>query len=338
MKKGLSGFGTDKNFNSDGSITNQGVVNEIINCFKTSITQESLKTETIFASQFIILLTPKNYEKRVNTFIYVVSESVQLFYKRLRKESRKRNVSPPLIPMWSFNFAPAEIFDSEEIRSIKVFGTTAKIDFNNLKGNTKINITIKRTDNEVYQQLDIEQNTFKGIKFKNEGKFEVPYDPNLAEDKRRLWSIFKCIEKFLKKDKENAKTSPNSTSRGSEKAQSTSGKAIAQIKWTLADKSKQGLYTMKVHEIVIARDTTENKANPNYLLIDSVYVSRIHARIRYLKTTSQFQIASFSRYPTLIGGEPIPQSNPDTPSWTDLPINAEITLNDQIIMIFTGSR
>jgi hypothetical protein len=92
---------------------------------------------------------------------------------------------------------------------------------------------------------------------------------------------------------------------------------------------------MRDREIVIARKEPDNQQFPNYLLLESVYVSNPHARIRYNESTQRFELASFSRNETRVNERVIQRSEPAEPQWHELPDEAQILLNSMVTLQFS---
>jgi hypothetical protein len=109
---------------------------------------------------------------------------------------------------------------------------------------------------------------------------------------------------------------------------------LARIDYFMGDKNKGDSYIMKDTEIVIARREVENLGYSNYLLLDSLYVSNPHARIRLNENTGKFQIASFSAHETRVNEVVIVKSEAESPRWFDLEPKSQVLLNGIVTLEF----
>ncbi|WP_421828344.1 FHA domain-containing protein [Larkinella sp.] len=292
-------------------VTNERLRAEILECFDFSIKKKRVGNIAIFDMHYIIIMSPEAFQEIFQTLPYVVKVVINDFYKRLKKIKKSSEIGS-VSSNWVFQFAPGKEFNGEKVDSLIIMGapTGYNMNENQNNGQAKIKVTIKSKKTTEFERLDLNQDAFKGIDFRATGVFAVKFNPELE------WG----------------ETSTLTRSKGA---------TLANIEWYLGDQNKEGAYAMKVSEIVIARDTDQDKSihrgKPNYLLLDSKWISDIHARIRFQEANRQFQIASFSRNETRVNEQLIPRSEAANPKWVNLPTPAKITLNTTVVLKFEST-
>lgn len=127
---------------------------------------------------------------------------------------------------------------------------------------------------------------------------------------------------------------PGSATRNATVLPRSLAAGLAELTYYIAELNKEDSYLMRDREIVVARKEPENQHFPNYLLLESAYVSNPHARIRYDDATQTFQLASFSRNETRVNEQLILRSEPASPQWYTLPDKAQILLNSMVTLHF----
>ncbi|OIN60972.1 FHA domain-containing protein [Arsenicibacter rosenii] len=285
-------------------VTNTRLMNELLACFDASVQQESVGSSLLFNMHYLIILHPDTYNARLSSLPVVVKETVKAFYKRLSELRNQYEEISPVSANWQFKFGPGVSFNNETIEpnDILVIGTLTGVKEGGYQQNTKATVKPKRTN--VFDRMDINLDTLRHIDFNESGSFTVKFNADLQ--------------------------------LGSESQPRHKEAGLARISYHLPEQDTDEQFTMQVREIVIARKEPENMSYSNYLLIDSLYVSNPHARIRYHESTRQFQIASFSRNETRVNERIIPRSDLTDPQWLELPNQAQILLNGFITLHFDG--
>lgn len=316
MKKKDQGFLTRfTNFfvplpDKPSSITNNTILQELLSCFEDSCRHESVGSSLLFNTHFIIVLHPDVYESRVASLPIIVKEAVKIFYRRLAQLKKGYEDISPVSSAWHFRFGPGTEFNHESlgVNDIKVIGmlTGFKESMGNHEPtrNATTKVTMKSKKTNVYDKMDIDLQSLRHINFLENGTFSVKFNSDLQVGSAALTSA---------------------------------GNGIATIEFYMADKNLQETYTMKDKEIVIARKEPGNQGYPNYLLIDSSYVSNPHARIRFNDSSQKFQIASFSGNETRVNEKIIPRSEPASPQWQDLQDAAQVLLSSMVTLKFKNT-
>ncbi|WP_338876154.1 FHA domain-containing protein [Spirosoma sp. SC4-14] len=302
------------------TITNTQILDELIASFSDSIRRESVGSSMLFNAHYLIILHPDTYEERQNAFPVIVNEAVKAFTSLIKSQKTNYEHIAPVSSNWFFKFGGGHEFGGEPIHpgDVKVIGALTGM----LPGqgpaqaseNWRATRRVKQTNR--YEKVDLDPNTFRHIDFREPGAFVVKFtfDTN-AEAIKRPAGLG------------NATQSAPIPHRNL-------GSGLAQIDYYVAELSKEANYQMRDREIVVARKEPDNQHFPNYLLIESAYVSNPHARIRYNDATQSFQITSFSRNETRVNEQLIPRSEPASPQWFALPDDAQILLNSMVTLHF----
>ena len=317
MKKNSGDFfGTLKNLLVPDSktpslqVTNNDILNDLIECFNNSCSTESVGTSLLFNMHFLVILHPAVYEQRLASLPVVVKEAVKNFYKKLQSCRRHYEDIAPVSSLWQFRFGPATDFNGEKITSadIRVVGmlTGARADGMGTDRQVSAKVTMKSKLTNVFDKMDLNLDVFRHIHFAENGNFTVKFNNDLSL---------------------TANAVPQQQIRKTENG-------FARIDYFMGDKNKGGVYIMKDTEIVIARREPENQGYSNYLLIDSSYVSNPHARIRVNETTGKCQIASFSSHETRVNEVVIARSDADNPRWVNLEPKSQVLLNGIVTLAF----
>ncbi|WP_234736765.1 FHA domain-containing protein [Tellurirhabdus bombi] len=286
-------------------VTNNRILNELVECFDDSLRKESVGTSLLFNAHFLIILHPDTYETRLPSLPVVVKEAVKAFYNKLQKLKVDYEDISPVSANWHFKFGPGVEFNNEkvDVHDVKVIGMLTGLKESGSQAKTKV--TMKPKKSNVYDKMDVNLDALRHIDFRESGAFTVKFNPDL-----RL---------------------------GAEAQPRAAGGALAQIEYYLGDKDQEETYQMRDKEIVVARKEVDNQGYSNYLLVDSPYVSNPHARIRYNEAEKRFQIASFSRNETRVNERIIPKSELADPQWFDLAPKSQILLNSLVTLTFQSN-
>lgn len=304
-------------------VTNSRILNELKASFEDSIQRESVGTSMLFNAHFLIILHPDIYEDRQNAFPVVVNEAVQAFNDAIEQHRNEYGRVSPVASSWFFKFGAGREFNGEPVNlaDVKVIGALTGILPGNVQAGAasgKVNVTQRVKQTNRYEKVDVDLNAFQHIDFREPGAFVVKFNfhspvnsptPSLSSGATRVAS--------------SASPLPASLQAG-----------LAQISYYIAELNKEDSYLMRDREIVIARKESDNQHFPNYLLLESAYVSNPHARIRYNDSTQSFQIASFSRNETRVNEQLVQRSEPASPQWVDLPDQAQLLLNSMVTLHF----
>ncbi|GAB3491730.1 hypothetical protein GCM10027341_05080 [Spirosoma knui] len=307
------------------AVTNKRILDELVDSFEDSIHRESVGSSMLFNAHFLIILHPDTYEDRLNAFPVVVNEAVQAFNALIESSKGQYTYVSPVASSWYFKFGAGREFNGEPVEptDINVIGALTGI----LPGTAqlqaasdKVNVTRRVKQTNRYEKVDVDLNAFQHIDFREPGAFVVKFGfalPATSQSASRSSVVGAGVTR------PNAPNLPRSLDSG-----------LAQLDYYIAETNKEYTYLMRDREVVVARKEPENESFPNYLLLESAYVSNPHARIRYNEPTNSFQIASFSRNETRVNEQLVARSEPADPHWVDLPDRAQILLNSMVTLNF----
>ncbi|GAA4397931.1 hypothetical protein GCM10023187_07910 [Nibrella viscosa] len=302
-------------------VTNERILAELADCFNTSLLAESVGHSLLFNTSYFVILHPKTYEERLPALPVIVDEAVRRFYDLLRARKGPDDKIMPVSSHWYFKFGPGTEFNGRLIGrdDVEVIGSLAGVSLAEpaqpeafVAANVKATVRVKNTN--MFDKLDINQQAFEHIDFRESGTFAIKLNPALAGD-----------ETPLMMPPVPAMPVP----------QAVRPSALARIDCYLADSNTEKTFWMEDREMVVARKEPDNEAFPNYLRLESPYVSNPHARIRYNEAENRFQIVSYSRNETRVNEQVIERSEPANPQWTDLPDKAQVLLNGVVTLSFS---
>lgn len=302
------------------TVTNNRILNELVASFQDSIHRESVGTSLLFNAHFLIILHPDTYEERQNAFPVIVDEAVKSFKAIIESQKGQYERVAPVASSWFFKFGGGREFGGEVVTpsDVNVVGALTGI----LPGNGQaqsggsVNVTRRVKQTNRYEKVDVDLNSFQHIDFREPGAFAVKFNFDAS-------SVTNARPPMPGTATRNATVLPRSLAAG-----------LAEISYYIAELNKEDSYLMRDREIVVARKESDNQHFPNYLLLESAYVSNPHARIRYDDATQAFQLASFSRNETRVNEQLIPRSEPASPQWYALPDKAQILLNSMVTLNF----
>ncbi len=302
------------------TVTNALILDELVASFQDSMHRESFGTSMLFNAHFLIILHPATYEERQNAFPVIVSEAVNAFKAIVELHRGDYERIAPVASSWFFKFGGGREFGGESLTpaDIHVVGALTGILPGNMlaQSSDKLNVTRRVKQTNRYEKVDVDLNAFQHIAFREPGAFVVKFgfEPSVTTSAR---APVVGID-----------------SRGAAELPRSLGEGLAQINYHIAELNQEDSYLMRDREIVVARKEPDNQHFPNYLLLESAYVSNPHIRIRYSDATRSFQIASFSRNETRVNEQLIPRSDPTSPHWQPLPDMAQILLNSMVTLNF----
>ncbi|GAB4025984.1 FHA domain-containing protein [Spirosoma gilvum] len=302
------------------TVTNKRILDELVTSFEDSISRESVGSSMLFNAHYLIILHPDTYDERQNAFPVIVDEAIKAFKTIIESHKGAYERVAPVASSWFFKFGGGREFSGETVSPTDVYVVGALTGI--LPGNEqrqssdKLHVTRRVKQTNRYEKVDVDLNTFQHIDFREPGAFVVKFkfdsSPSIGE----------------------RATMPGSATRNATSLPRSIAAGLADITYYIAELNKEDSYLMRDREIVIARKEPENQHFPNYLLLESVYVSNPHARIRYDDVTHTFQLASFSRNETRVNEQLIPRSEPASPQWYTLPDKAQILLNSMVTLNF----
>jgi hypothetical protein len=304
------------------AVTNTRVLTELVASFEDSILRESVGSSMLFNAHFLIILHPDAYEARLNALPVIVNEAVSAFNAIIEAREADYSRVSPVASSWFFKFGAGQEFNGEPVEpdDVRVVGALTGILPGSqamASGAAPMHVTQRVQQTNRYEKIDVDQRAFQHIDFREPGAFVVKFSFDTP-----------------------TRTTGSATGRAGTGTQRSSlprslESGLAQIKYYVADRNQDATYQMRDREIVIARKEPDNQQFPNYLLLESVYVSNPHARIRYNESTQRFELASFSRNETRVNERVIQRSEPAEPQWHELPDEAQILLNSMVTLQFS---
>ncbi|MBO0935354.1 FHA domain-containing protein [Fibrella sp. HMF5335] len=334
-------------------VSNERILHEIIACFDKSLARESVGTRLLFDSHFLIILNPAAYEERLAALPVIVDEAVRTFYDHLKQRKRPQDTIVPVASHWYFKFGPGKEYNG------KVIGPGDMEVIGSLSGNAvggegakpappaparpaNVKVTRKVKNTNVYDTLDTNMLAFSHIDFRESGAFSVKID--FEQFVEPVPAPEPAAPEASTAVKDAPPTAPVSAPKPAANQAPTVAAvrkehptALARIDCYMADTNVEETYWMQDREVVLARRESDNEAFPNYIRLDSPYVSNPHARIRYNDTMQAFELASFSRNETRINEQIVTRSDPANPTWSPLPRKAQILLNGVVTLTFEGT-
>ena len=335
-------------------ISNERMLHDIITCFDKSLARESVGTRLLFDSHFLVILHPTAYDERLAALPVIVDEAVRTFYDHLRQRKRPQDTIVPVASHWYFKFGPGKEYNGRNIGpgDMEVIGALS----GNAMGaaampaapparpiNVKTTRKVKNTN--VYNTLDTNMTAFSHIDFRESGAFSVKIDFDQFAEPVAPPAPAPVLAPVPTDSAASAQPAPTALPPPAAPVQPAvravpaslaAPLALARIDCYLADANVEDTYWMQDREVVLARREPDNEAFPNYIRLDSPYVSNPHARIRYNDTTQAFELASFSRNETRVDEQIVTRSDPATPLWAPLPRQAQILLNGVVTLTFDG--
>lgn len=308
---------------SVAAVTNKRILDELVASFEESIRRESVGSSMLFNAHFLIILHPDTYEERQNAFPVIVDEAVKAFKAIIESQKGQFERVAPVASSWFFKFGGGREFSGEPVTPSDVYVVGALTGIlpgnSQVKSPEKMNVTRRVKQTNRYEKVDVDMHTFQHIDFREPGAFVVKFNFDASVAPTQPYVVGTATRK--------ATVLPPSLGAG-----------LAQIDYYVAELNKDDSYLMRDKEIVVARKEPDNQHFPNYLLVESAYVSNPHARIRYDDATHSFQIASFSRNETRVNEQLVPRSEPASPQWYALPDKAQILLNSMVTLHFQRNR
>src|SRR5207302_1487729 len=77
-------------------VTNNRILNELVECFADSLKKESVGASLLFNTHYIIILHPDTFETRLAAFPVIVKEAVKSFYNTLSQLKKQYEDASPI--------------------------------------------------------------------------------------------------------------------------------------------------------------------------------------------------------------------------------------------------
>lgn len=334
-------------------VSSEQIVRALLDSFDASLDRESIGTKLLFNAHYLIILHPTAYEQRLAALPAIVDEAVRLFYDRLRQRKGPQDRVVSVASHWFFKFGPGTDYNGEAIGpgDLRVVGSLSGQGMGEGKpgprpdtprsANTKVTRKVRNTN--VFDTLDTNRQAFSHIDFRESGAFAVDIDlsqfpdpvEEKAENSQPLQAEVDAVNSNAPaRPAPPVQSSPAPPLPAPPPAARPQPHALARLDCYMADSNVEETYWMQDREVVLARREPDNEAFPNYIRLQSPYVSNPHARIRFNDATQSFELASFSRNETRINEQVVARSEPAQPQWVPLPSPAQILLNGVVTLHF----
>ncbi|CCG99619.1 hypothetical protein FAES_1609 [Fibrella aestuarina BUZ 2] len=318
-------------------VSSEQILHALLASFDASLERESIGNKLLFNAHYLIVLHPTAYEQRLAALPAIVDEAVRLFIDHLRQRKGPHDQVMPVSSHWFFKFGPGTEYNGEAIGvgDLKVVGSLSGQSVGESprpvaqRGGNKVTRKVQNTN--VFDTLDTNRQAFSHIDFRESGAFAVDIDlsqfaPPVPQPAAQPQAPA------------NVPAAPMPASPQSRPAPGPQPQAFARIDCYMADLNTEETYWMQDREVVLARREPDNEAFPNYIRLNSPYVSNPHARIRFNDTTQSFELASFSRNETRINEQVVARSDPGQPQWVPLPSPSQILLNGVVTLQFSAQE
>lgn len=276
------------------AVTSNHVYRYILDKFRESIRELSFANRIVFYHEYIIAFNEEDYtdfmDNKKGIFGLIVQESLKSFYQSLKEFRADGKTVEPSSSKWIFRFVSNADYNPGDMGFIGRLLPGASQKEQNLR------VTFIPRQTGIAQTSDISQDILKGFTFYSDGYFEAPYMEDLAYDDKQV----------------------NRTNSG----------VLARLEAIVPDKAYLGKkieYLMKDEEIIVSGQDDKRDAG-NIFKIPSEWVNTPHLRIRYRKNEDRFYVASFGEK-TLLNEKEIKPTRPESPDWSELPVNSKLVLN-----------
>lgn len=278
------------------TLTPDDIYKYIVYKFKESIAQLSFANRIVFFHEFIVCLSPEDYNEFMNTkrgiFGVIIQESVKQFYTILKAYRQQGKTVEPSSNKWVFRF----VSHPDYKRGDKSFIGKLLPGSNNLTKEENVRVTFIPRQTGIAETFDINDDILKGFTFYSEGYYEVPYREDLVLEEGKI--------------------------------SNTESNVLARFETFVPDKEYAGKkieFLMKEEEVVVS-GKDERREGGNIFKIPSDWVNTPHLRIKFNKADGKFYVASFGEK-TILNEVEVPASDINNLSWTELPVNSRMVLN-----------
>ncbi len=276
------------------SLTPDDVYHYVIAKFNDSVRQLSFADRIVFYHEYIISFNPDDYQDFMNNkqgiLGLIVDETVKKFYEQLKQYRAAGKTVMPSSSKWVFRLVSHPDYAPGDI------GFIGKLLPGSEKKEENLRVTFIPRQTGIAQTFDVSQDVLKGFNYYSEGYYELPYLEDLESDEAKPAGDGK--------------------------------KTFARFETILPEKQFAGKkveFIMKDEEIVVSGDEETREAS-DIFKIPTEWVNTPHLQIRFNKSDGKFYLASFGER-TILNENEVAQSDVNSPSWVELPVNSKILLN-----------
>ena len=292
--------------NETGKLTNQGVMNELVNNFEKKLVEVSFDEVVTFPMSFTVIMHNDDFEQVKDYAPLLARQAVKAFYKVIDSHMTENSICENLATYWNICFVPCVGEDSEmngqaiyvekgRIQTLSaVHDTVLNKDGTEKKGGSTFTVTV--SGSTFFGEVNINKEALKNLVLVSETHLQIPWNRTPGETEGKA--------------EENGKAA---------------GISVAKI-------FTQGkVFTMQNGTYMVS-GSAETRHEPNIFRVNSDYVMNGHIRIQYIEKDNKFKIAAF--FDTTLNGNEMPKSNPSDIRWMDLENDATILLADDVEMTF----
>jgi hypothetical protein len=267
----------------------------ILSKFEESQKQLSFADRTVFYHEYIICFNEEDYRAfltdKEGIFGLIAHEAVAEFHNRLEK---LRNAGKSVVPAsnkWVFRFVSHPDYGRGDKGFIGKLMPEASV-----QGNDNLRVTYIPRATGIAQTQDISEQVLQGFNHYSDGYYELPY-------------------------LERGKVPGQGGAAGA-------GSTLARLETMLPDKAYAGKkmeFLITETEITVSGSDAAPGSSAVFR-VPSEWVDTPHLKIRHDERERKFYVASFGEK-TVVNEQDVPRSDPNKPSWTELPMNSNIVLN-----------
>lgn len=276
-------------------LTPEVIYNYILQQFRNSIEELSFAGRVVFYHEYIIVFNTEDYqefmEHKKGLFGLIVQESVKKFSEILREYAQQGKTVIPSSSKWVFRFVSHPDYAPGDK------GFIGKLLPGSTQKSENLRVTFIPRQTGMAETSDLSAETLATFTYYSEGYYEVPFELNAQGG-------------------------------GSYQSAPSSSSSLARFEVIVPDKAYAGKkieYLMKDDEIVVT-GTADQRQERHVFRIPSEWVDTPHLRIRYNRGEDKFYVASFGEK-TIVNEKTIAASDPQYPSWVEIPLNSRIVLN-----------
>lgn len=293
---------------SDKELTNQTILDELVEHFSRRLEKESVGKSMLFPMTFNVLMHPADFDNRIEALPFIIKEILTAMYQVIKANKDMRpNIQRPA-RYWYFQFSPCEIIDENlakeynlKIRRghITTIATLLRTEENGgavfVKNNNKV--SIKSEGGGVFDHVDVNMDAIGNLDIEGRGIFRVPYDDNLPTDTKEI----------------NVQ------------------KVFANISLALTTGNVQ--FNME-EDLVYVSGNTETRKGKQFIILPTANISNGHIQIKYDSSENKFKIAAYA--PTVLNERDLELSSGGNVHWYDLSAESRMLLNGNTRVIFSS--
>lgn len=300
--------------NGDSALTNQKIMDELVNHFKIKLKEESFGSRMVYHMAYTILMDASDYADRMAVLGSIVEEAVSKFYENIQDKRSVYSNYTPLSNYWYFQFVPCEAgAEVDGIDGISISKgsmciisrhyppssneSTNVYDGPDIDASPNVQVSVKVANSNVVSNVYVNRDVLKNIDSLGGGEFRMRFDMSLQGNNHKI-------------------ISNDDTDNGDVKAIIS----YSNGPHTLRFKMKDNLIDISGRE--------DDRRSRAVFVIDNDKIKKSHVQIR--KEDGKFQIAAYA--PIKLNQRDI-KGNSGIPQWVDLVNNSKIFFVDAMLSV-----